>query len=148
MRDGPDCAELSTLLNEIDVPRYEAVVITDLSTESGTILLNGLPKDAPLTISAYLPARMVTLILSRQAQDSVPPLFEPRIAAGRILVSRCFRLDSSRWHNLGWNSATGAQSSSFGNNHRPAGKALTLSEIRGASSHRSLPEIERKSTCF
>jgi hypothetical protein len=87
MRDGPDCAELSTLLNEIDVPRYEAVVITDLSTESGTILLNGLPKDAPLTISAYLPARMVTLILSRQAQDSVPPLFEPRIAAGQLLLT-------------------------------------------------------------
>jgi hypothetical protein len=69
MRVGPNCAELSTLLNEIDVPRYEAVVITDLSTESGTILLNGLPKDAPWLISAYVPARMVTLILSRQARD-------------------------------------------------------------------------------
>ena len=44
MRVGPDCAELSTLLNEIDVPHYEAAVITDLSTESGTILLNGLPE--------------------------------------------------------------------------------------------------------
>ena len=49
MRVGPNCAELSTLLNEIDVPHCEAVVITDLSTESGTILLNGLPKDAPLS---------------------------------------------------------------------------------------------------
>ncbi len=35
-----------------------AAVITELSTESGTILLNGLPKDAPLTFSAYLPAYM------------------------------------------------------------------------------------------
>ena len=85
MRVGPNCAELSTLLNEIDVPHCEAVVITDLSTESGTILLNGLPKDAPLLVSAYLPTRMVTLILSRQARDSVPPLFEPRIAAGHLL---------------------------------------------------------------
>jgi hypothetical protein len=34
MRVGPNCAELSTLLNEIDVPHYEAAVITDLSTES------------------------------------------------------------------------------------------------------------------
>ena len=58
MRVGPNCAELSTLLNGIDVPRYQAAVITDLSTESGTILLNGLPKDAPLMFSAYLPARM------------------------------------------------------------------------------------------
>jgi len=87
MRVGPNCAELSTLLNEIDVPHCEAVVITDLSTESGTILLNGLPKDAPLLVSAYLPTRMVTLILSRQARDSVPPLFEPRIAAGHLLLS-------------------------------------------------------------
>ena len=88
MRVGPNCAELSTLLNEIDVPRYEAAVITALSTESGTILLNGLPKDAPLLISAYLPTRMVTLILSRQSRDSVPSLFEPRIAAGHLLL-RC-----------------------------------------------------------
>jgi hypothetical protein len=87
MRVGPNCAELSTLLNEIDVPHCEAVVITDLSTESGTILLNGLPKDAPLLISAYLPARMVKLILSRQSRNSVPPLFEPRITAGRLLLS-------------------------------------------------------------
>jgi hypothetical protein len=42
MRVGPNCAELSTLLNEIDVPHYEAAVITDLSTESGTT-----PKRAP-----------------------------------------------------------------------------------------------------
>jgi hypothetical protein len=35
-----------------------AAVITELSTESGTILLNGLPKDAPLVLSAYLPTRM------------------------------------------------------------------------------------------
>jgi len=48
MRVGPDCAKRSTLLIGIDVPQYEAVVTTDLSTESGTILLNGLPKDAPL----------------------------------------------------------------------------------------------------
>ena len=60
--------------------------ITDLSTSSGTTLLNGLPKDAPLLVSAYLPTRMVTLILSRQARDSVPPLFEPRIAAGHLLL--------------------------------------------------------------
>jgi hypothetical protein len=86
MRVGPNCAKLSTLLNEIDVPHCEAVVITDLSTESGTILLNGLPKDAPLLISAYFPARMVKLILSRQSRDSVPPLFEPRIAAGPLLL--------------------------------------------------------------
>jgi hypothetical protein len=58
MRVGPNCAEWSTLLNGIDVPRYEAAVTTTLSTEFGTILLNGLPKDAPLLISAYLPARM------------------------------------------------------------------------------------------
>src|ERR1700685_758482 len=48
MRDGPNCAKLSTLLNGIDVPHYENAVTTVLSTESGTILLNGLPKDAPL----------------------------------------------------------------------------------------------------
>ena len=35
-----------------------AAVITELSTESGTILLSGLPKDAPLLFSAYLPAHM------------------------------------------------------------------------------------------
>ena len=86
MRVGPNCAELSTLLNEIDVPHYEAAVITDLSTESGSTLLNGLPKDAPLLVSAYLPTRMVTLILSRQARDSVPPLFDPRIPAGWLLL--------------------------------------------------------------
>jgi hypothetical protein len=37
---------------------YQGVVTTVLSTEFGTILLNGLPKDAPLVFSAYLPARM------------------------------------------------------------------------------------------
>src|SRR5437867_7629032 len=47
MRVGPNCAKESTLLIGIDVPQYEAAVTTDLSTESGTILLNGLPKDAP-----------------------------------------------------------------------------------------------------
>jgi hypothetical protein len=98
MRVGPNCAELSTLLNEIDVPHYEAAVITDLSTESGTILLNGLPKDAPLLISAYLPTRMVTLILSRQSRDSVPSLFEPRIAAGRLLLRNSGLLSEMRYH--------------------------------------------------
>ena len=73
MRVGPNCAELSTLLNEIDVPRYEAAVITALSTESGTILLNGLPKDAPLLISAYLPARMVTPIIAPDSRLSSFP---------------------------------------------------------------------------
>src|SRR5437762_13916893 len=58
MRVGPNCAKESTLLIGIDVPQYEAAVTTDLSTESGTILLNGLPKDAPLWFSAYLPARI------------------------------------------------------------------------------------------
>jgi hypothetical protein len=59
MRVGPNCAEWSTLLNGIDVPpKYRAAVTTDLSTESGAILLNGLPKDAPLMISAYLPTRI------------------------------------------------------------------------------------------
>ena len=48
MRVGPNCAKESTLLIGIDVPQYEAAVTTDLSTESGTILLNGLLKDAPL----------------------------------------------------------------------------------------------------
>jgi hypothetical protein len=66
MRDGPDCAESSTLLNEIDVPRQEAAVITDLSTESGTTLLNGLSKDAPFIFSAYLPARMDLLMIVPQ----------------------------------------------------------------------------------
>jgi hypothetical protein len=42
----------------------EMTSVTYLSTESGTILFNGLPKDAPLMLSAYLPARMVTLMLS------------------------------------------------------------------------------------
>ena len=45
MRAGPNCAKRSTLLIGIDAPQYEAVVTTDLSTESATILLNGLPKD-------------------------------------------------------------------------------------------------------
>jgi len=48
MRDGPDCAELSTLLIGIDAPGYQAAVTTVLSTESGTMLGNGLPEDAPL----------------------------------------------------------------------------------------------------
>ena len=88
MRVGPNCAELSTLLNEIDVPHYEAAVITDLSTESGTTLLNGLPRDAPLAFSAYLPERTVTLILSRQGRDSVPSVFDPRTTAGWLLLSK------------------------------------------------------------
>jgi hypothetical protein len=72
--------------------------ITDLSTSSGTTLLNGLPKDAPLLVSAYLPTRMVTLILSRQARDSVPPLFEPRIAAGHLLLSAFLQRFAIRRH--------------------------------------------------
>ena len=60
----PKLCRTSTLLIGIDVPHYEAVVTTDLSTESGTILLNGLPKDAPLCFSAYLPARMDPTMLS------------------------------------------------------------------------------------
>ena len=67
MRVGPNCAKESTLLIGIDVPQYEAAVTTDLSTESGTILLNGLPKDAPLMLSAYLPARMGPLIVSQRS---------------------------------------------------------------------------------
>jgi hypothetical protein len=50
MRDGPNRAKESTLLIEIDVPQCEVAVITDLSTRFGTMLVNGLPKDAPLVI--------------------------------------------------------------------------------------------------
>jgi hypothetical protein len=67
MRDGPDCAVSSTLLNEIDVPPCEAAVITDLNTESGTVLLTGLSKDAPLDFSAYLPSRMALLMIAPRA---------------------------------------------------------------------------------
>src|SRR5208282_1535887 len=74
MRDGPDCAERSTLLIGIDAPGYQAAVTTVLSTESGTMLGNGLPEDAPLVFSAYLPARMGPLIL---LQRSVPCLVSP-----------------------------------------------------------------------
>jgi hypothetical protein len=67
MRDGPDCAASSTLLNEIAVPPLEAAVITDLNTESGTVLLTGLSKDAPLDFSVYLPSRMALLMILPQA---------------------------------------------------------------------------------
>ena len=67
MRDGPDCAAPSTLLNEIDVPAEMAAVITDLTTESGTTLLNGLSKDAPFDFSVYLPSRMALLMIVPQA---------------------------------------------------------------------------------
>jgi hypothetical protein len=73
MRAGPDCEKLSTLLNGIDVPRCEAAVTTELTTGSGTILLNGLPKDAPLVISAYLTARMVTPIIAPDSRLSSFP---------------------------------------------------------------------------
>src|ERR1700730_2597633 len=54
----PRLCTRSTLLNEINVPWCRAAIMTELSTESGTTLLTRLPKDAPLTFSAYLPARM------------------------------------------------------------------------------------------
>ena len=54
----PRLCTRSSLLNEINVPWSRAAVFTELSTESGTTLLSGLPKDAPLIFSAYLPARM------------------------------------------------------------------------------------------
>ncbi len=65
MRDGPDCAEWSKLLNGIDVLRCGAAVTTVLTTESGATLMDGLPKDTPLKDSAYLPARMRPHILSQ-----------------------------------------------------------------------------------
>jgi len=50
MRVGPNLCEkeYSSDRDRRTPPNYEAAVTTDLSTESGTILLNGLPKDAPL----------------------------------------------------------------------------------------------------
>jgi hypothetical protein len=67
MQDGPDCAASSTLLNEIDVPPEMAAVITDLNTESGTVLLIGLSKDAPMDFSVYLPSRMALFMILPQA---------------------------------------------------------------------------------
>jgi hypothetical protein len=46
---------------------HEAAVITALTTKSGTILLNGLSKDAPLDFSVYLPSRMALLMIMPRA---------------------------------------------------------------------------------
>ena len=62
MRVGPNCAERKTLLIGIDVLLQGAIVTTVLSTESGTILVIGLPRDTPMVSSAYLPTRMVPLL--------------------------------------------------------------------------------------
>ena len=67
MQDGPNHAKESSLLIEIDVPQCEAAVITALSTRFGTTLVNGLPKDAPLDNSAYLPTRMALLMIAPRA---------------------------------------------------------------------------------
>ena len=53
-----------------------AVVIVELGTESGTKLLSGLPKDAPLAFS-YSPGTHGPLIQLRHAGTSVPYFFDP-----------------------------------------------------------------------
>jgi hypothetical protein len=44
-----------------------ATVNTDLTTESGTTLLNVLPKDAPFVFSAYMPSHMAMLVIASRA---------------------------------------------------------------------------------
>jgi hypothetical protein len=67
MRDGPDCAVSSTLLNEIEVPVLVSALITDLKMESGTVLLTGLTKDALMDFSVYLPSRMALFMIMLRA---------------------------------------------------------------------------------
>ena len=52
------------------------------------MLKYGLPKDVPLIISAYLPARMGPLLLSQRGPRlSSLPVFDPRIA-GPLLKTK------------------------------------------------------------
>src|ERR1700674_2567377 len=70
-----------------------AAVITNLTTGSGTTLLNGLSKDAPLDFSVYLPSRMAVLMIAPRAWRSVPRLFDQRMAGPLLL--RKWRLSHS-----------------------------------------------------
>src|ERR1700674_5540674 len=70
-----------------------AAVITNLTTGSGTTLLNGLSKDAPLDFSVYLPSRMALLMIAPRAWRSVPRLFDQRMAGPLLL--RKWRLSYS-----------------------------------------------------
>jgi hypothetical protein len=47
--------------------------------------MDGLPKDAPLKNSAYLPARMARIYYRNQARGSVPYLFDPPIAGPSLM---------------------------------------------------------------
>ena len=78
MRDGPDCAERSTLLIGIDAPGYQAAVTTVLSTESGTMLENGLPEDAPLV---FRPTCRHAWARSSYCNAQFLAWFHPRTAA-------------------------------------------------------------------
>jgi hypothetical protein len=74
MRDGPDCAERSTLLIGIDAPGYQAALTTVLSTGVWDHARERAPGGCTIGFSAYLPARMGPLIL---LQRSVPCLVSP-----------------------------------------------------------------------
>ena len=89
MRVGPDCAERKTLLIGIDVLLQGAIVTTVLSTESGTILVIGLPRGMHHWQARPTCRHAWSRLLYRvTTENPVPCLVDPR-AAGRILVSRC-----------------------------------------------------------
>jgi len=55
-------------------------------SESGAILLNGLPKDAPLCFRPTCRHAWAHYSIATTTRDSVPSLLDPRIAA-RLLLS-------------------------------------------------------------
>jgi hypothetical protein len=93
MRDGPDCAERSTLLIGIDAPAYQAAVTTVLSTESGTMLGNGLPEDAPLV---FRPTCRHAWARSSYCNAQFLAWFHPRTAGSFARKKKILPV----WHHL------------------------------------------------